>query len=258
MSIDIQFPDGAVRQFEAGATGRDIAESLSKSLAKKAVLIRLDGRLLDLDRPLASGGAIEILTRDHADALDTLRHDVSHILAQAVQELFPGTQVTIGPAIEDGFYYDFARSEPFSLDDLGAIEARMREIVDRDLPIVREVWDRDAAISHFKEIGEAYKAEIIEDLPTGEEITVYRQGDWKDLCLGPHLPSTGKVGKAFKLPKLAGAYWRGPRRAPLTPRGSREARPPSDRPSSGSLPHPGRRAWHGFLAPKGLDPVAYD
>ena len=212
MSIDIQFPDGAVRQFEAGATGRDIAESLSKSLAKKAVLIRLDGRLLDLDRPLASGGAIEILTRDHADALDTLRHDVSHILAQAVQELFPGTQVTIGPAIEDGFYYDFARSEPFSLDDLGAIEARMREIVDRDLPIVREVWDRDAAISHFKEIGEAYKAEIIEDLPTGEEITVYRQGDWKDLCLGPHLPSTGKVGKAFKLTKLAGAYWRGDHR----------------------------------------------
>ena len=212
MSIDIQFPDGAVRKFEAGATGRDIAESLSKSLAKKAVLIRLDGRLLDLDRPLASGGAIEILTRDHADALDTLRHDVSHILAQAVQELFPGTQVTIGPAIEDGFYYDFARSEPFSLDDLGAIEARMREIVDRDLPIVREVWDRDAAISHFKEIGEAYKAEIIEDLPTGEEITVYRQGDWKDLCLGPHLPSTGKVGKAFKLTKLAGAYWRGDHR----------------------------------------------
>ena len=212
MSIDIQFPDGAVRQFEAGATGRDIAESLSKSLAKKAVLIRLDGRLLDLDRPLASGGAIEILTRDHADALDTLRHDVSHILAQAVQELFPGTQVTIGPAIEDGFYYDFARSEPFSLDDLGAIEARMREIVDRDLPIVREVWDRVAAISHFKEIGEAYKAEIIEDLPTGEEITVYRQGDWKDLCLGPHLPSTGKVGKAFKLTKLAGAYWRGDHR----------------------------------------------
>ena len=212
MSIDIKFPDGAVRQFEAGATGRSIAESLSKSLAKKAVLIRLDGRLLDLDRPLSTGGAIEILTRDHADALDTLRHDVSHILAQAVQELFPGTQVTIGPAIEDGFYYDFARSEPFSLDDLGAIEARMKEIVDRDLPIIREVWDRDAAISHFKQIGEAYKAEIIEDLPSGEEITVYRQGDWKDLCLGPHLPSTGKIGKAFKLTKLAGAYWRGDHR----------------------------------------------
>ena len=212
MNIDIQFPDGAVRQFEAGATGRAIAESLSKSLAKKAVLIRLDGRLLDLDRPLSTGGAIEILTRDHADALDTLRHDVSHILAQAVQELFPGTQVTIGPAIEDGFYYDFARSEPFSLDDLAAIEARMKDIVDRDLPIVREVWNREAAIAHFKDIGEVYKAEIISDLPADEEISVYRQGDWKDLCLGPHLPSTGKVGKAFKLTKLAGAYWRGDHR----------------------------------------------
>ena len=212
MSIDIQFPDGAVRQFETGATGRSIAESLSKSLAKKAVLIRLDGRLLDLDRPLSAGGAIEILTRDHADALDTLRHDVSHILAQAVQELFPGTQVTIGPAIEDGFYYDFARSEPFSLDDLAAIEARMKDIVDRDLPIVREVWNRDEAIAHFKDIGEVYKAEIISDLPADEEISVYRQGDWKDLCLGPHLPSTGKVGKAFKLTKLAGAYWRGDHR----------------------------------------------
>ena len=212
MSIDIQFPDGAVRQFETGATGRSIAESLSKSLAKKAVLIRLDGRLLDLDRPLSAGGAIEILTRDHADALDTLRHDVSHILAQAVQELFPGTQVTIGPAIEDGFYYDFARSEPFSLDDLAAIEARMKDIVDRDLPIVREVWNRDDAIAHFKDIGEVYKAEIIGDLPADEEISVYRQGDWKDLCLGPHLPSTGKVGKAFKLTKLAGAYWRGDHR----------------------------------------------
>eukprot|EP01037_Dinobryon_pediforme_P017968 gene17968-18203_t len=212
MSIDIQFPDGAIRQFETGATGRTIAESLSKSLAKKAVLIRLDGRLLDLDRPLSAGGAIEILTRDHADALDTLRHDVSHILAQAVQELFPGTQVTIGPAIEDGFYYDFARSEPFSLDDLAAIEARMKDIVDRDLPIVREVWNRDEAIAHFKDIGEVYKAEIISDLPADEEISVYRQGDWKDLCLGPHLPSTGKVGKAFKLTKLAGAYWRGDHR----------------------------------------------
>lgn len=212
MSIDIHFPDGAVRQYEGGVTGRAIAESLSKSLSKKAVLIRLDGRLLDLDRPIASGGAIEILTREHTDALDTLRHDVSHILAQAVQELFPGTQVTIGPAIEDGFYYDFARSEPFSLDDLGAIEARMKEIVDRDLPIVREVWDREIAISHFKNIGETYKAEIIEDLPEGEEITVYRQGDWKDLCLGPHFPSTGRVGKAFKLTKLAGAYWRGDHR----------------------------------------------
>jgi threonyl-tRNA synthetase len=210
--IDFLFPDGATRQYEVGATGRDIAESLSKSLAKKAALIRVDGRLLDLDRPLATGGEIEILTREHPDVLDTLRHDASHVMAQAVQELFPGVQVTIGPAIEDGFYYDFARDEPFSLDDLPKIEARMREIVDRDEPIRREIWDRAQAIAHFSEIGEVYKAEIISDLPETEEISVYRQGAWKDLCLGPHLPSTKFVGKAFKLTKLAGAYWRGDHR----------------------------------------------
>jgi threonyl-tRNA synthetase len=210
--IEFLFPDGAARQYADGATGRDIAESLSKSLAKKAVLIRIDGRLFDLDRPLIVGGEIEILTRDHPDVLDTLRHDASHVMAQAVQELFPGTQVTIGPAIEDGFYYDFARDEPFSLDDLPKIEARMREIVDRDEPIRREVWNRDEAIAHFSEVGEVYKAEIISDLPPDEEISVYRQGAWKDLCLGPHLPSTKFVGKAFKLTKLAGAYWRGDHR----------------------------------------------
>jgi threonyl-tRNA synthetase len=210
--IEFLFPDGATRQYADGATGRDIAESLSKSLAKKAVLVRVDGRLFDLDRALATGGEIEILTREHPDVLDTLRHDASHVMAQAVQELFPGTQVTIGPAIEDGFYYDFARDEPFSLEDLPKIEARMREIVDRDEPIRREVWNRDEAIAHFGEIGEIYKAEIISDLPPDEEISVYRQGAWKDLCLGPHLPSTKFVGKAFKLTKLAGAYWRGDHR----------------------------------------------
>jgi threonyl-tRNA synthetase len=210
--IEFLFPDGATRQYADGATGRDIAESLSKSLAKKAVLVRVDGRLFDLDRALVAGGEIEILTREHPDVLDTLRHDASHVMAQAVQELFPGTQVTIGPAIEDGFYYDFARDEPFSLDDLPKIEARMREIVDRDEPIRREVWDRDAAIAHFSEIGEIYKAEIVSDLPPDEEISIYRQGAWKDLCLGPHLPSTKFVGKAFKLTKLAGAYWRGDHR----------------------------------------------
>jgi len=182
------------------------------SLAKKAALIRLDGVMLDLDRPLEHGGKLEILTRDHPDVLETIRHDASHVMAQAVQELFPGTQVTIGPAIEDGFYYDFARDEPFSLDDLPRIEAKMREIVARNEPIKREVWDRDEAIAHFKAIGEVYKAEIISDLPESETITVYRQGAWKDLCLGPHLPSTGMVGKAFKLTKLAGAYWRGDHR----------------------------------------------
>jgi threonyl-tRNA synthetase len=207
--IEFLFPDGATRQYADGVTGRDIAESLSKSLVKKAVLVRVDGKMLDLNRPLEQGGEIEILTRDHPDVLETIRHDTSHVMAEAVQELFPGTQVTIGPAIEDGFYYDFARDEPFSLDDLAKIEARMREIVDRDEKIVREVWNRDDAIIHFAAMGEAYKAEIIRDLPETETITVYRQGAWQDLCLGPHLPSTKFVGKAFKLTKLAGAYWRG-------------------------------------------------
>ncbi|WP_304178000.1 threonine--tRNA ligase [Phenylobacterium aquaticum] len=210
--IDLIFPDGSVRQFEEGVSGREVAGSIAKSLEKRALLIKLDGALLDLDRPLPGGGKFEILTRESPEALDTIRHDASHVMAEAVQELFPGTQVTIGPAIEDGFYYDFARETPFSLDDLAKIEQRMKEIVDRDEKIVREVWDRDAAIAHFKEIGEAYKAEIITDLPDTETITVYRQGQWKDLCLGPHLPSTKHVGKAFKLTKLAGAYWRGDHR----------------------------------------------
>ncbi|MCA3750702.1 MAG: threonine--tRNA ligase, partial [Phenylobacterium sp.] len=210
--IELIFPDGSKRAFDEGASGRDVAAAIAKSLEKRALLVRLDGELLDLDRPLPGGGTFEILTRESPDALEVIRHDASHVLAQAVQELFPGTQVTIGPAIEDGFYYDFARDEPFSLDDLGAIEARMAEIVDRDEKIVREVWDRNAAIAHFRGIGEAYKAEIISDLPEDEVITVYRQGSWKDLCLGPHLPSTRHVGKAFKLTKLAGAYWRGDHR----------------------------------------------
>jgi threonyl-tRNA synthetase len=174
--------------------------------------VRLDGVLLDLDRPLEHDGRIEILTRDDPAVLETIRHDASHLMAQAVQELFPGTQVTIGPAIEDGFYYDFARTEPFHLDDLAKIEQRMREIVDRDEPITREVVGREAAIARFEGMGEAYKAEIISDLPEGETLTVYHQGAWQDLCRGPHLPSTRHVGKAFKLTKLAGAYWRGDHR----------------------------------------------
>ena len=210
--IDLIFPDGSKRQFDDGVTGRDVAASIAKSLEKKAVLVKLDGELRDLDRPIDKGGAFEILTRESPETLETIRHDASHIMAEAVQELFPGTQVTIGPAIDDGFYYDFARDTPFSLDDLATIEQRMREIVDRDEKIVREVWDRGEAIEHFKSIGEAYKAEIISDLPESETITVYRQGQWKDLCLGPHLPSTKSVGKAFKLMKLAGAYWRGDHR----------------------------------------------
>jgi threonyl-tRNA synthetase len=207
--IDLVFPDGGVRRFEDGVTGRDVAASIAKSLEKRSVLVKLDGALLDLDRPLTHGGAFELLTRESPEALDTLRHDASHIMAEAVQGLFPGTQVTIGPAIEDGFYYDFARDEPFSLDDFAAIEKRMAQIVDRNEKIRREVWPRDEAIAHFESIGETYKAQIIRDLPESEDISVYFQGEWKDLCLGPHFPSTGFVGKAFKLTKLAGAYWRG-------------------------------------------------
>jgi len=210
--IELKFPDGSLRSFEDGATGRAVAASISPSLEKKALLAKLDGALLDLDRPLPHGGAIEIVTRDSPEALEVIRHDTAHVLAEAVQELFPGTQVTIGPNVEDGFYYDFARDEPFSLEDLPKIEARMREIVRRDEKITREVWDRAEAIAHFRGAGEAYKAEIIEDLPEDDVITVYRQGDWRDLCRGPHLPSTRSIGQGFKLTKLAGAYWRGDQR----------------------------------------------
>ncbi len=210
--IDLQFPDGAVRQYPKGATGYDVAHSIAPSLAKRAVLVKLDGELRDLHRPIEAGGKIELVMRDAPDALETIRHDTAHVLAEAVQELFPGTQVTIGPSIEDGFYYDFARDEPFSIEDFPKIEAKMREIVDRDAKIVREEWDRDEAIKLFQAKGEKYKAEIIQDLPAGETITLYRQGDWVDLCRGPHFPSTKSVGKAFKLTKLAGAYWRGDHR----------------------------------------------
>src|SRR5918998_1251857 len=176
--IDLVFPDGSVRSFEEGTTGRAIAEGISKSLAKKAVLVEVDGRLLDLERPLQQGGRFRILTRNDPEVLDTIRHDAAHVMAEAVQELFPGTQVTIGPSIEDGFYYDFARDEPFSSDDFPKIEAKMREIVDRDAPITRHVWPRDKAIEHFEKIGERYKAEIIRDLPEDEEISLYSQGEW--------------------------------------------------------------------------------
>ncbi len=207
--IDLKFPDGSVRQYDDGVTGFQVADSISKSLAKKALLAKLDGKLLDIKQPLPGGGALEIVTRDAPEALEVIRHDTAHVLAEAVQELFPDTQVTIGPNVEDGFYYDFARETPFSLDDFAKIEQRMKQIVDRDEPITREVWDRDEAIAHFEGIGETYKAQIIRDIPGHEPISIYRQGAWKDLCRGPHLPSTRHVGKAFKLTKLAGAYWRG-------------------------------------------------
>ena len=191
-----------------------MAASISPSLAKKAALAEINGEQRDLDRPIETGGDFRLLMRDDPAALETIRHDAAHVLAQAVQELFPGTQVTIGPAIDDGFYYDFHREEPFSTDDFAAIEKRMGEIVDRDEKLVREVWDRDEAIIYFDSIGERFKAELIRDLPENEVITVYRTGKWLDLCRGPHFPSTKFVGKAFKLTKLAGAYWRGDHRNP--------------------------------------------
>lgn len=208
----ITLPDGSVRNFAGPVTGSEIAESISKSLAKKAVAMKLDGALADLFETVTRDASVAIVTRDDPEALDLIRHDTAHLMAQAVQELFPGTQVTIGPNIEDGFFYDFARPEPFSTDDLEKIEKRMAEIVDEDRPTRKEVWERAKAIAHFQEIGEAFKAEIIADLPDGEDVKIYWHGDWHDLCRGPHLPSTKHIGKAFKLMKVAGAYWRGDHR----------------------------------------------
>lgn len=212
--FELKFPDGEIRQYENGINPLAIAEGISKSLAKRVVAAKIDGQLWDLTREIEAKETpqeFELVNRDSADGLEIIRHDTAHVMAQAIQELFPDTQITIGPNIEDGFFYDFAREAKFSTDDFEKIEKRMKEIVDRDLPIIREVWERDFAIKHFNEIGETYKASIIEEIiPEGETLTVYKQGDdWKDLCRGPHLPSTGRLGKAFKLMKLAGAYWRG-------------------------------------------------
>jgi threonyl-tRNA synthetase len=205
----IQLPDGSERQFEKAVTGLDIAASIGKGLARDAVAVRVNGDMWDLSRDIEDDVAVEIITRESADGLELLRHDAAHVMAEAVKELWPETQVTIGPAIENGFYYDFAREAPFTEDDLQVIEARMKEIVDRDETIERQVWDRDEAVRFFREQGEEYKAKIIEDIPSEEPITLYRQGDFIDLCRGPHLPSTGKLGKAFHLTRVSGAYWRG-------------------------------------------------
>ncbi|MEM9572433.1 MAG: threonine--tRNA ligase [Pseudomonadota bacterium] len=208
--IKVTLPDGAVREYEDGASPYDVAVSISNSLAKKALAAKVDGELYDLTRPLDGDVELALITAKDPEGLELIRHDAAHILAQAVQALYPGTQVTIGPVIDDGFYYDFAREEPFSSEDFEKIEKKMAEIVDADYPIIREVWNKEDAIETFKSIGEDYKAQIIDDIiPPGEPITVYKQGDWYDLCRGPHLPSTGKLPKAFKLMKLAGAYWRG-------------------------------------------------
>jgi threonyl-tRNA synthetase len=205
----ITLPDGSEKQFDAVTRGAEIAASIGKSLARDAVAVRVNGELWDLTRDIEDDAAVEIITRESDAGVELLRHDAAHALAEAVKELWPDTQVTIGPAIENGFYYDFSRQEPFTADDLEVIEARMKEIVDRDEAIEREVWDRDEAVAFFRGIGEEYKAEIIASIPAGEPITLYRQGDFIDLCRGPHLPSTGKLGKAFKLTHVSGAYWRG-------------------------------------------------
>ncbi len=206
---NITLPDGKKLAFKEKVSGLKVAEKISKSLAKEALVISVDGKLKDLSFEIEKDCEVKVLTSKDKDGLDTIRHDTAHILAMAVQELFPGTQVTIGPTIEDGFYYDFSRKEPFTEADLKKIETKMSEIVDRDEPTYREVWDRDKAISHFKKIGENYKSEIIQDIPKTEEISIYFHGKWHDLCRGPHLSSTGKIGKNFKLTKVAGAYWRG-------------------------------------------------
>ena len=205
----LTFPDGASRDYDNGVTALEVAKSISSGLAKKVLAVKLDGELRDATRPIDQDAKIELVTAKDPEGLELIRHDAAHVLAEAVQELFPGTQVTIGPVIENGFYYDFYRDEPFSEDDFAAIEKKMAFIINRNDKFEREVWDRDEAIAKFRDMGEDFKAELIEDLPEDETITVYRQGDWFDLCRGPHLPSTGKIGKAFKLMKVAGAYWRG-------------------------------------------------
>jgi len=217
---NIILPDGSLRRFDRAVTGLELAESIGRGLARDAVALRLDGELRDLATVIDADADADaaIVTRSEPDGLDLLRHDAAHVLAEAVKELHPETQVTIGPTIEHGFYYDFARDEPFTPDDLERIEERMREIVARDESVHREVWDRGEAVEFFRGIGEEYKAEIIEGLPEGETITIYRQGRFVDLCRGPHLPSTGRLGTAFKLTSVAGAYWRGDSRNPMLQR----------------------------------------
>ncbi len=208
----ITLPDGSVRRFDGTVTGTEVAAAIGPGLAKAALAMKLDGKLSDISTPIDADANVTFVTRRDPEALELIRHDTAHVLAQAVQDLFPGTQVTIGPSIENGFYYDFARNEPFTPDDFGAIEARMREIIAANAPFVRSVVDRTDGIKFFVDKGEKYKAQLIQDLPSGETITMYSQGDWIDLCRGPHMRGTGDVGPAFKLMKVAGAYWRGDHR----------------------------------------------
>ena len=208
-SITLTFPDGNQKQFPAGISGGEVAESIAKSLAKKSVAYALDGELRDLSDPIEADGTIELVTRGDDRALELIRHDAAHVMAEAVQELWPGTQVTIGPVIENGFYYDFARNEPFTPEDLPVIEKKMREIIARNQPFTKEVWSRDEAKEFFAQKGESYKVELVDAIPADQQIKIYKQGEWLDLCRGPHMRSTGDIGTAFKLMSVAGAYWRG-------------------------------------------------
>lgn len=217
-SISLSFPDGSKRHYPAEMTGLELAESISKSLIKKAVAYSLDGIMRDLSDPLGQSGQVEIITREDSRALELIRHDCAHVLAEAVQELFPETQVTIGPVIENGFYYDFARQQPFTLDDLTVIEKKMREIIQRNKPFRKEIWSREKARRVFSEKKELYKVELIDSIPDNQDLKIYYQGEWFDLCRGPHMQSTGQIGNAFKLMKVAGAYWRGDANNPMLTR----------------------------------------
>ncbi|WP_112664483.1 threonine--tRNA ligase [Microvirga flavescens] len=216
--ITLTFPDGASRQYAPGTTGREIVEGIAKSLAKRTVAMALNGTVTDLADPITSDAKIEFLNREDPRSLELIRHDCAHVLAEAVQELFPGTQVTIGPVIENGFYYDFARNEPFTPEDFAAIEAKMREIIAKDKPFTKDVWTREKAKQVFKDKGENYKVELVDAIPEGQDLKIYSQGEWFDLCRGPHMTSTGKIGTAFKLMKVAGAYWRGDSNNPMLTR----------------------------------------
>ena len=207
--VAVTFPDGARREYPHHTTGLDIAKGISPSLAKRTVAMALDGKLADLTDPVERDAKIEFIGREDPRALELIRHDAAHVLAEAVQSLWPGTQVTIGPVIDNGFYYDFFRNQPFTPEDFDAIEKKMRSIIARDKPFTKEVWSRDEAKKVFRDKGEAFKVELIDAIPQDQQIKIYKQGDWFDLCRGPHMTSTGKVGNAFKLMKVAGAYWRG-------------------------------------------------
>ncbi|MGA8989207.1 MAG: threonine--tRNA ligase, partial [Rhodoplanes sp.] len=216
--VAVTFPDGVRREFPQNITGFDIAKEISPSLAKRSVAMVVDGAPADLSDPIDHNAKVEFIARDDPRALDLIRHDAAHVMAEAVQTLWPGTQVTIGPVIENGFYYDFFRNEAFTPDDFDAIEKKMREIIARDKPFTKEVWSRDEAKRVFRDKGELFKVELVDAIPDDQEIKIYKQGEWFDLCRGPHMTSTGKVGNAFKLMKVAGAYWRGDHRNPMLTR----------------------------------------